>query len=69
MLEHTGDCIDGSVRLVDGESIYEGYVEVCKDQRWSAVCAQGWGLLEATVVCRQLGVLSAGLFILKFLYL
>ena len=61
MLGHTGDCLDGSVRLIDGESIYEGYVEVCKDKIWSAVCAEGWGLEEAAVVCGQLGILSTGL--------
>lgn len=54
------------VRLIDGKSIDEGRVEVCKDMQWSAVCAEGWGLEEAAVVCRQLGVLSAGKLIICY---
>uniref|UniRef100_A0A8C6ZVS9 Soluble scavenger receptor cysteine-rich domain-containing protein SSC5D n=1 Tax=Nothoprocta perdicaria TaxID=30464 RepID=A0A8C6ZVS9_NOTPE len=44
-----------SVRLANGSSPCSGRVEVFHDQRWGAVCEDGWDLIEAHVVCRQLG--------------
>ncbi|KAI1303064.1 Lysyl oxidase -like protein 3 [Halotydeus destructor] len=44
------------VRLVDGRNLAEGRVEVKLDREWQLVCADGWSLFEATVICRQLGL-------------
>ncbi|XP_034109146.1 lysyl oxidase homolog 3B [Drosophila albomicans] len=45
------------VRLRGGRSPNEGRVEVRIDgQHWGSICADGWGMLEANVVCRQLGL-------------
>ena len=55
-------CHDGDVRLVDGSTALEGRVEVCKDDVWGTVCDNGWEAMEARVVCRQLGLSSAGKF-------
>ncbi|XP_070685412.1 scavenger receptor cysteine-rich type 1 protein M130-like [Pempheris klunzingeri] len=47
-------CSD-SVRLVDGNSLCSGRLEVKSDQLWSSVCEDGFDLLDAEVVCRELG--------------
>ena len=44
------------VRLRQGQSPSEGYLQLYQDNRWGAVCDSGeWTLAEAAVVCRQLG--------------
>ena len=52
---------DGSIRLVNGPTIYEGRVEFCTNGVWSTVCDDFWGPLNAQVVCRQLGHASVGM--------
>ena len=53
-------CQDGDVRLVDGQSAYEGRVEVCIGQRWGTVCNTGWSTEDSEVVCQQLGYPPTG---------
>ena len=53
-------CTDGDIQLVGGETEREGRVEVCLDQRWGTVNGDGWSSVDAQVVCRQLGYLTAG---------
>ena len=43
------------MRLVGGGNEYEGIVEVCKDNIWGLIGEAGWGIEDATVICRQLG--------------
>ena len=62
---HTGQtCTQGDVRLVDGNNIYEGRVELCYNNQWGTVCDDSFGRPDSAVVCRQLGFGYAGMYII-----
>ena len=48
-------CNNGDIRLEGGNSLYNGRVEVCRNQQWGGICDNLWSNVDATVVCRHLG--------------
>ena len=56
-------CANGQVKLVGGNIVNEGRVEICMNNVWGTVCDDSWGSADATVVCRQLGFATTGTFV------
>ena len=48
-------CVDGEVRLVEGETDWEGRVEMCVNGRWGTIGDSEWTLANSHVVCNSLG--------------
>ena len=55
------ECSSGDLRLVGGERVNEGRVEICVQGFWGTVCDGGFGREEAVVVCRQLSMQTYGM--------
>ena len=48
-------CTDGAVRLVEGETEWEGRLEVCFDRRWGTVGNDVWTEVNGQVMCNAMG--------------
>ena len=56
----TDNCTYGEIRLINGQSQYEGLVEICNNGHWEYICPRYWGNNDAKVACRQLGYTDIG---------
>ncbi len=57
----SGNCTNGQVRLVGGENVTLGRVEVCINNAWGTVCNSRFGTNEAKVICNQLDFSNTGI--------
>ena len=48
-------CVDDTMRLNDGETDFEGRLEICRGNVWIIACPNSWNEDNARVVCQQLG--------------
>ena len=48
-------CARGEIRLHGGSDDLEGRVEICLNNEWGTVCDEMWDVVDAGIVCRQLG--------------
>ena len=48
--------MNGSIRLIQGNSLYNGIVEICHDGVWGGITYHRWDNNDAIVVCRELGL-------------
>ncbi|XP_001200507.1 scavenger receptor cysteine-rich type 1 protein M130 isoform X1 [Strongylocentrotus purpuratus] len=49
----------GELRLVNGSNQLSGRLEIYQGNSWESICSVGFGVTEATVACRQLGLLNS----------
>ena len=54
------NCTHGAVRLVGGNSQYEGNVEVCINGIWGTICDISWSTNDALVACSNAGYPGPG---------
>ena len=54
------NCTNGEIRLVNGPSPNQGRVEMCWNRAWGTITDDGWSVVDARVVCRELGYSTVG---------
>ena len=55
------NCTNGEVRLVRGDTVNEGNVQICHRNAWGSICDDSWNTNDANVVCKQLGFQPYGM--------
>ena len=52
-------CREYDIRLVGGQNMFQGKVEICSNGTWGTICASAkgsWSRTHAIIACRQLGL-------------
>lgn len=50
---------ENAIRLVGGRDRAEGCLEIYQFGHWGKVCGNSWDMMDAIVVCRELGYFTA----------
>ena len=53
-------CQYGEVQLVDGNSTFDGHIEICLEHQWYRLCADDLTTEDVEVACRHLGFTTGG---------
>ena len=53
--QYNGTCKDRDLRVVDGENVRQGRVEICYNQAWGTICDRVYGDVAAGILCQELG--------------
>ncbi len=61
------NCTEGEIRLVGGNSPYEGQVEMCVLGYWGKVCPPFWSPGDAAAVCNELGYSENGMWLAGYI--
>ena len=54
------NCTEGELRLADGNTPYEGRVELCMGGLWGTVCDKSWSTRDSEVICKQMNLSKIG---------
>lgn len=52
---YTAADLTSTIRLVDGDTPFQGRVELNVNGAWGSVCSRGWNTPNSNVVCKQMG--------------
>ena len=55
------NCTHGDIRLAGSSIVTKGRVELCFNGVWGTICGDGWDIIDANVVCDQLGYYPSGI--------
>ena len=61
-------CTDGELRLAGGIIANEGRVEICLSNEWGTICDDAFSSVDAEVVCRRLGYLTTGVYLMMIVF-